>query len=186
MVQVKYQKKHSHKTKNAKIRKHFKNYFCLVVGTIGTLQALETVKLILKREKTLSGEMMIFDGLEGKFRNIKLRPKRKDCVICGEDPKLTKLIDYEQFCGAKANDKDPNLELLKKTDRVTVKDYQAILKSQNRSQMLIDVRSNEEFQICQIEHSINVPISDILKQSCLEMIDKNISDNKLSEGKTLN
>lgn len=49
--------------------------------------------------------MLLFDGLAGTFRNIGLRPKQKNCIVCGDNPTLKKLIDYEQFCGAKADDK---------------------------------------------------------------------------------
>ena len=47
----------------------------------------------------------MFDALDGGFRIIKLRKKKDDCVICGKQPKITKLIDYEMFCGASATDK---------------------------------------------------------------------------------
>lgn len=49
--------------------------------------------------------MLLFDGLEGAFRNVRLRGRKKDCAICGPEPSITSLIDYEQFCGAKATDK---------------------------------------------------------------------------------
>ena len=47
----------------------------------------------------------MFDALDGTFRTIRLRPKQKSCLVCGENPQITKLIDYEEFCGTKASDK---------------------------------------------------------------------------------
>lgn len=49
--------------------------------------------------------MLIFDGMDSSFRNIKLRNKNPKCKVCGEEPEIRELIDYEQFCGAKSDDK---------------------------------------------------------------------------------
>ena len=67
-------------------------------GVIGTLQAAETIKVILGEGKPLSGRLMHFDALNMKFREFKLR-KDPRCPVCGEDPSITELIDYEEFCG---------------------------------------------------------------------------------------
>ena len=76
-----------------------------VCGVIGVLQALETIKILLKLEDNLSGRMLLFDGYDTTFRCIKLRKKKLDCDVCGITPKVKSLIDYEQFCGSAANDK---------------------------------------------------------------------------------
>ena len=49
--------------------------------------------------------MLVFDGFEGIFRTVKLRPRMPECVVCGDNPSITELIDYEQFCGASPDDK---------------------------------------------------------------------------------
>jgi adenylyltransferase/sulfurtransferase len=67
-------------------------------GIIGCVQALETIKIILGQGKTLLGRMMHFDTLAGEVRILKLRRDPK-CVVCGEHPTVTELIDYEMFCG---------------------------------------------------------------------------------------
>ncbi|XP_017875776.1 adenylyltransferase and sulfurtransferase MOCS3 [Ceratina calcarata] len=131
------------------------------VGTIGVLQALETLKIILDLPYVLSGQLLLFDGLETKFRNISLRAKNVNCAVCGEHPTIHKLIDYEEFCGAKATDKDPKLNLLQKDERITVEEYNKTLKLGTKVHMLIDVRSREEFEICHLENSINIPLKDI-------------------------
>ena len=70
-------------------------------GVVGTLQAVETLKLILDIGKPLVGRLLHFDALDMKFREFKLR-KDPRCPICGEEPTITKLIDYEEFCGLRA------------------------------------------------------------------------------------
>lgn len=72
----------------------------VVSGVIGTFQALETIKLIIGKGKSLAGRLLLFDALEGEFRRIKVR-RDPECPICGEHPTITKLIDYELFCGLK-------------------------------------------------------------------------------------
>lgn len=83
------------------------NHFPLfsVCGVIGTLQALEAIKIILNLEETLSSRILLFDGLDTTFRCIKLRKRKLDCAVCGINPTVISLIDYEQFCGSVANDK---------------------------------------------------------------------------------
>jgi len=67
-------------------------------GLIGTIQATETVKLIMNIGKSLSGHLLILDGLNMEFRTVKLR-RNPNCPLCGDKPTVTKLIDYEVFCG---------------------------------------------------------------------------------------
>ena len=67
-------------------------------GVIGVIQAIETVKLILGKGDSLIGRLLLFDALKMKFRELKLR-KNPDCPICGENPTIRELIDYEEFCG---------------------------------------------------------------------------------------
>jgi molybdopterin/thiamine biosynthesis adenylyltransferase/rhodanese-related sulfurtransferase len=67
-------------------------------GIIGSLQAAEAIKLILGVGEPLTGRLMLFDALDGRFRQVKVR-KDPACPVCGENPTVTELIDYEQFCG---------------------------------------------------------------------------------------
>src|SRR2546422_3772940 len=71
---------------------------CVPPGIVGSIQALETIKLITGKGEPLVGRFLIFDALRMKFRELKLR-KDPDCPVCGTHPTVTKLIDYEQFCG---------------------------------------------------------------------------------------
>ncbi|XP_033212971.1 adenylyltransferase and sulfurtransferase MOCS3 [Belonocnema kinseyi] len=143
-----------------------------VVGVIGVLQAQEAIKIILNLPGVLSGRLLLFDGLETTFRNIRLRLKNPDCLYCGQSAKKCELIDYEQFCGAQAVDKNPDLKVLKNYERITVDKYNEI--ACEKSHVLIDVRSPEEFEICRLKKSINIPISDIDKESSLDTIKSEI------------
>lgn len=67
-------------------------------GVIGSLQAIEAIKLILNVGEPLVGRLLLYDALAGEFSELKL-PKNPDCPVCGEDPSITELIDYEEFCG---------------------------------------------------------------------------------------
>jgi adenylyltransferase/sulfurtransferase len=77
-------------------------------GVIGTLQATETLKLILGVGNPLVGRLLHFDALTMRIREFELR-KDPDCLVCSDDPSITKLIDYEEFCGLGATDDNPEL-----------------------------------------------------------------------------
>ena len=126
-----------------------------IPGVIGVLQALEAIKVILKVDGILTGRLLLFDGVKSTFRTVRLRGKRIDCDVCSDQPKITQLIDYEQFCGTRASDKEMSLKLLTAESRISVQDYSHL---PSDSHLLIDVRSSNEFEICRLDHAINVPI----------------------------
>ena len=67
-------------------------------GIVGVIQATEVVKLILDAGDPLVGRMLVYDAMDMKFRVLKMR-RNCDCPVCGDDPTVTELIDYQQFCG---------------------------------------------------------------------------------------
>lgn len=71
-----------------------------VAGVVGAIQAVEVIKIILGQGKLLTGQLLIIDLLGMDFRRVKIS-KNKDCAICGENPSIRELIDYEQFCGVR-------------------------------------------------------------------------------------
>lgn len=73
-----------------------------VAGVLGVLQANEVLKFVLDTGELLSGRLLIFNALDSTFRTVKV-PKDKDCVVCSDHPKITKLIDYQEFCSIRAN-----------------------------------------------------------------------------------
>ena len=75
-----------------------------VAGVIGVIQANEVLKLILGVGTPLAGRLLVFNALDSSFRTVKV-PKNKGCPVCGENPTVTKLIDYEEFCSLRRKDK---------------------------------------------------------------------------------
>jgi adenylyltransferase/sulfurtransferase len=72
-----------------------------VAGVLGVLQANEVLKFILGAGQLLAGRLLIFNALDSSFRTVKV-PKDKDCPVCSDQPKITKLIDYQEFCSLKS------------------------------------------------------------------------------------
>ncbi|CAG8602729.1 17873_t:CDS:2 [Funneliformis caledonium] len=97
------------------------------------------------------------------FRSMKLRPKKKDCAVCGEHPSITELIDYVQFCGSGALDKSPTVEILGNDNRIEPKIYHD-LRNKGISHVLIDVRETIQYNICCLPNSINIPLNDLPKK----------------------
>ncbi|MEH1811886.1 MAG: molybdopterin-synthase adenylyltransferase MoeB [Nostoc sp.] len=125
----------------------------ILPGIIGLIQATETVKIILGQGNTLSGRLLLYNALDMKFRELKLRPNPIRPVI-------EKLIDYEEFCGipqAKAEEAKQQLESLE----MTVKDLKELLDSGAKDFVLLDVRNPHEYDIAKIPGSVLVPLPDI-------------------------
>ena len=125
----------------------------VLCGIIGTIQATEAVKIILGQGNTLSGRLLLYNALDMKFRELKLRPNPVRPVI-------EKLIDYEEFCGipqAKAEEEKQRMELAE----ITVQELQALIDSGAKDFVLLDVRNPNEYEIAQIPGSVLVPLPDI-------------------------
>lgn len=120
-------------------------------GIVGTLQALEAVKLILEIGDSLVGRLVHFDALGFRFREIKLR-RDPECPVCGENPSIRELIDYEQFCGGTA----PAAE---STEEWTVHELRDRLAA--GAVHLIDVREPFEAEICRIAGSALIPLGEL-------------------------
>jgi adenylyltransferase/sulfurtransferase len=67
-------------------------------GIIGSLQAVEAIKMLLGTGDPLAGRLLLYDALDGEFREMKVH-KNQDCPVCGQNPTVTELIDYQEFCG---------------------------------------------------------------------------------------
>ena len=96
--------------------------------------------------------MLVFDGLMGVIRTVKLRPRQPTCAVCGDHPTISKLIDYEMFCGSKSDDKSTNLSLLDSQHRVTCQQYKVVVDS-GQAHLLLDVREPVEHEICCLDNS---------------------------------
>lgn len=132
-------------------------------GVIGTIQATEAIKLVLGVGRPLIGRFMIYDALDMKFRELKVR-KDPDCPVCGTHPTVTALIDYEQFCGVKpAAPQALPADALPVHMETTVEDLHVRLAG-TRPPFLIDVREVQEYQICRIETSTLIPLGELPKR----------------------
>lgn len=125
---------------------------------IGVVQATETVKIILGIGDNLKGRLLLYDALGMRFRELKLR-RDPDCPVCGDRPTVTKLIDYQEFCGVKpmssqpapAGDAIDAFELKQKLDR-------------GDKFVLLDVREPYEYQIARIPGSLLIPLGELPKR----------------------
>ena len=123
-------------------------------GIIGAIQATEAIKLIIGQGTTLAGRLLLFDALEMRFRELKLR-KNPDCPVCGTNPTVTELIDYQQFCGL-----DTLPAGLPAEARITAEELALKLAEGNgRSPFLLDVREPHEWEIAHLEGATLVPVN---------------------------
>jgi len=130
----------------------------ILPGVVGLIQATEVVKLILGLGESLQGRLLLYDALAMRFRELKLR-KDPDCPICGTHRTITKLIDYNQFCGVPQASATP-ATIAGEIDPVAVK---ARLDSGEDLQ-LIDVREPQEYQICHIPQARLIPLGELPKR----------------------
>ena len=125
-------------------------------GIIGTIQANETIKLILGVGEPLIGRFLIFDALRMKFRELKLR-KDPECPVCGTHPTVTRLIDYEQFCGV-APQQHAESDVV--TDDMTAVELKQRL-DRGEPIVIVDVREPQEYQINRIAGSTLIPLGEL-------------------------
>jgi adenylyltransferase/sulfurtransferase len=129
-------------------------------GMIGIVQATETVKLIMGIGEPLIGRFLIYDALRMKFRELKLR-KDPDCPVCGTHPTVTKLIDYEQFCGITPAAPEP-IKVNNATELTSLELKQRLDRGDKLT--IVDVREPNELQINRIPGSLHIPLGDIPKR----------------------
>ncbi|KAM9356251.1 adenylyltransferase and sulfurtransferase MOCS3 [Pholidichthys leucotaenia] len=129
----------------------------VVPGIMGCFQALEVLKIVSGLGSSCSQQLLLFDAELFRFRSIRLRSRQPDCAVCGESPTVTRLVDYEAFCGSAATDKCHKLNLLSSDQRITVQDYKSFL-DQGKPHLLLDVRPQVEVEICSLPFSLNIPL----------------------------
>ncbi|MEB3178250.1 MAG: molybdopterin-synthase adenylyltransferase MoeB [Nostocaceae cyanobacterium] len=143
----------------------------ILPGIIGIIQATETVKIIIGKGQTLSGRLMLYDALNMKFRELKLRPNPVRPVI-------EKLIDYEQFCGipqAKAQETQQQMSI----PEMTVQELKQLLDSGANDFVLLDVRNPHEYEIAKIPGSVLIPLPDIENGSGVQQVKEMLNGHKL-------
>jgi len=124
-------------------------------GIIGCIQTTEILKLAIGKGTSLVGRLVLFNALDMKFRELKLR-RDPQCPICGDHPTIKELIDYEVFCGIQ-----PEPEHNGNPDEVTVQDMKKALDNPNLGIKVIDVREPDEYEIAHIAGVPQIPLSQI-------------------------
>jgi molybdopterin/thiamine biosynthesis adenylyltransferase/rhodanese-related sulfurtransferase/molybdopterin converting factor small subunit len=122
-------------------------------GIIGSIQALETIKWIIGAGDSLLGRLLLFDALKLRFRELKLR-KDPSCPICGSNPTIRELIDYEAFCGIGAEPAYVGPE-------ITAEELQREMQQKGSDLVLIDVREPHEWEIAHIEGARLIPLGQL-------------------------
>ncbi len=124
-------------------------------GIVGSLQAMETIKLILGIGQPLAGRLLLFDALGMKFRELKLR-QNPDCAVCGDHPTIKKLIDYEEFCGIRGEEVVPDMTGI---PEITPTDLKARL-DKGDDLYILDVREPHEYKICNLNGHL-IPLGEL-------------------------
>jgi adenylyltransferase/sulfurtransferase len=129
----------------------------ILPGLVGVIQATETIKLILGQGDSLAGRLLLVDALGMKFRELKLR-KNPDCPVCGTHRTITKLIDYEQFCGIRGQEEPAGNDL----PAISVEELKKKLDAK-ADVFILDVREPHEYKICNLNGYL-IPLGDLQKR----------------------
>ncbi len=125
-------------------------------GIVGCIQTTEILKLAMGQGTTLINRLLLFNALDMKFRELKLRRDPK-CPVCGDNPTVTELIDYQIFCGIP----EPSNEPENNSDEVTVHDMKKALDDPSLNIKVIDVREPDEYEIAHIDGVPLLPLSQL-------------------------
>lgn len=140
----------------------------VLCASIGSIQVNEAIKLITGIGETLLGRLMVYDALEMTYRQVKIR-KDPNCAVCGENPTVTELIDYEAFCGTISDEaaeaaKDSTISVVQLKEMLDAREAGEI------DFVLVDVREPNEFEIVSIDGAVLIPKGQILDGSALEQL----------------
>src|SRR5437867_12858082 len=123
-------------------------------GIVGSIQACEAIKLLLGKGDTLIGRLLVFDALRMKFRELKLR-KNPECPVCGTNPTIKELIDYEEFCGLRGPSEQVGEEFQISADQLKEK------LDAGQAPVLLDVREPTEWEIARLDRPILMPVAQV-------------------------
>ncbi len=138
-------------------------------GIVGSIQAMETIKLILGAGEPLVGRLLLFDALAMRFRELKLK-RNPDCPMCGDHRTITKLIDYEEFCGIRGEEAPAMTDGIPEITATELKARQ----DRGEKVFILDVREPHEYQICNLNGKL-IPLGDLPRRvneldSSVEMV----------------
>src|SRR5512144_40193 len=148
----------------------------VLCASIGSIQVNEAIKLLTGIGEPLVGKLMIYDALEMEYRKLKVR-KDPGCALCGDNPTVTGLIDYETFCGAISEDAADAAA----GSTISVTQLEHMLKERENGErdfVLVDVREPNEYEINQIPGSVLIPKGDFLNGSAFDELSKLTGNNQ--------
>ena len=125
-------------------------------GIVGLIQGLEAVKLIIGKGETLVGRLVLFDALGFKFREFKIR-RDSNCPVCGDNPTVTELIDYNQFCGIGEEEEVRPIDAEREISAQEL--HRRLLSGDDLT--VLDVREPGEYEIVHMKDSRLIPLNDI-------------------------
>ena len=128
-------------------------------GIVGAIQAAETLKLIIGKGEPLVGRLLLFDALAMRFRELKLR-KNPECPVCGGHPTITKLIDYEEFCGIRGEESASPAQAV--VLEISPRELKPRL-DRGDDLFILDVREPHEFQICNLGGHL-IPLGELSRR----------------------
>ena len=140
----------------------------VLCASIGSIQVNEAIKLLTGIGEPAIGKLVIYDALELEWRKLRVR-KDPDCALCGENPTVTGLIDYETFCGA-VSDEAADAAAGSTISVVTLEHMLKEREEGARDFVLVDVREPNEYEINRIPGSVLIPKGDFLNGSALEQL----------------
>lgn len=124
----------------------------VIPGIMGSIQANQAIGLLLGKGTPLIGRLLVFNGLDNSFNEIKFR-KNTSCAVCGPNPTITRLIDYEEFCGQRGPQTNTEFDM-------TARELRAAVDSGKRP-VLLDVREPFEYALCHLEASTLIPVEEL-------------------------
>ena len=136
----------------------------VLCGTVGSIQVNEAIKLITGIGEPISGRLMIYDALDMTFRSVKVR-KDPECPVCGKNPTITELIDYEEFCGVVSED----AQQAAAGSTISATELKALLDGDDEI-FLVDVREPNEYEIVSIPGATLIPKGEFLSGAALERL----------------
>ena len=136
----------------------------VLCASIGSIQVTEAIKVLTGIGDPLVGGLMVYDALEMTYRKVRIR-KDPECAICGKNPTITELQDYEAFCGAVSEE----AQAAAKDSTITAKELKAKIDS-GEDFLLVDVREPAEYEIVSIPGAVLIPKGDILSGVALAQL----------------
>src|SRR5450755_3052071 len=136
----------------------------VLCASIGSIQVNEAIKVITGVGETLVGRLMIYDALEMSYRSLQVR-KDPECAVCGKNPTVTELIDYDAFCGAVSEE----AQQAASDSTITATELKAMLDGDDKI-FLVDVREPNEYEIVSIPGAVLIPKDQFLSGAALERL----------------